>query len=201
MVDSTKGEGTVRNANLTRCQWAEADPLLATYHDAEWGVPLRDDRRLFEFLALDGFQAGLSWRIVLRKREAFRRAFADFDLETVANFGPGDVERLAGDKSIVRNRAKIQATVENARAVLAIQKEMGSFSDYLWGFTGGRTIQNAWRTWEEVPPTSPESEAMSKDLKARGFKFVGPTICHAFMQSAGMVNDHLVDCFRYGAAG
>lgn len=184
-----------------RCSWAEGDPLLRDYHDAEWGTPLRDGRRLFEFLALDGFQAGLSWLIVLRKREAFRRAFADFDPEKVAAFGPADVERLAGDKTIVRNRAKIQATVENARAVLAIREEMGSFSDYLWGFTGGRTNQNAWKTWEEVPPTSPESEAMSKDLKARGFKFVGPTICYAFMQSAGMVNDHILSCFRHGEVG
>jgi DNA-3-methyladenine glycosylase I len=189
------------DATPKRCAWAQGDPLLQTYHDAEWGVPLRDDRRLFEFLALDGFQAGLSWRIVLRKREAFRRAFADFQLETVAGFGPAEVERLSGDPALIRNRAKIRATVDNARAVLAIREEIGSFSDYLWGFTDGRTIRNAWRVPEEVPPTSPESEAMSRDMKVRGFKFVGPTICYAVMQSAGMVNDHLVDCFRYEAVG
>ena len=189
------------DATPKRCAWAQGDPLLRAYHDAEWGVPLRDDRRLFEFLALDGFQAGLSWRIVLRKREAFRRAFADFQLETVAGFGPAEVDRLSGDPALIRNRGKIRATVDNARAILAIREEIGSFSDYLWGFTDGRTIRNAWRVPEEVPPTSPESEAMSRDMKARGFKFVGPTICYAVMQSAGMVNDHLVDCFRYEAVG
>lgn len=180
-----------------RCGWALGDPLLTAYHDEEWGVPVHDDRLHFEYLVLDGFQAGLSWAIILRKREAFRRAFAGFDPERVARFGPADVERLLGDASIVRNRQKIEATIANARAFLALQSRRGSFDAFVWEFVDGAPRHNRWRRAEEVPATTPESEAMSAALRELGFRFVGPTICYAYMQAAGLVNDHLTGCFRH----
>ncbi len=179
-----------------RCPWPTTE-LYVAYHDEEWGVPVHDDQRLFEFLVLEGAQAGLSWETILRKREAYRRAFAGFDPARVAAFGPGDVERLLGDAGIVRNRRKVESAVANARAFLAVQREFGSFDNYVWRFVGGRPVRNAWRAMAEVPARTPESEAMSRDLRRRGFGFVGPTICYAFMQAVGMVNDHLVGCFRH----
>ena len=170
---------------------------MIRYHDTEWGVPLHDDRKLFEFLVLDAFQAGLSWAIVLRKREAFRRAFSDFDPRKVAKYDGGRVKELLTDAGIIRNRLKIEATIANARAFLAVQREFGSFDRYIWQFTGGRTKLNRCRTLRQVPCRSAESDAMSKDLNERGFRFVGSTICYAFMQAAGMVNDHLSSCFRH----
>jgi len=170
---------------------------MLKYHDTEWGVPLHRDRKLFEFLVLDAFQAGLSWAIILRKREGFRRAFAGFDPACVASFTTGRVEKLLQDPGIVRNRLKVESTVSNARAFLEVRREYGSFNKYIWQFTGGKPRVNRWQSLSEIPATSPESDAMSKDLKGRGFRFVGTTICYAFMQAAGMVNDHLVSCFRY----
>jgi DNA-3-methyladenine glycosylase I len=170
---------------------------MIRYHDTEWGVPLHDDGKLFEFLVLDAFQAGLSWAIVLRKREGFREAFSGFDPRRVAKYGGRKVKALLADAGIVRNRLKIEATIANARAFLAVQREFGSFDRYIWQFTGGRPKRNRWRSLSQIPARSPESDAMSRDLKARGFRFVGSTICYAFMQAAGMVNDHLVGCFRY----
>jgi DNA-3-methyladenine glycosylase I len=170
------------------------------YHDEEWGVPVRDDRVHFEFLVLEAAQAGLSWWTILRKREGYRRAFANFDATKVARFTPRTVERLMLDAAIVRNRQKIEAAIANARGFLAIQKEFGTFDRYVWGFVGGTPIVNRWRKQTDVPPTSKESDALSKDLKARGFKFVGSTIVYAHMQATGLVNDHLVGCFRYRAS-
>ena len=167
------------------------------YHDLEWGVPAHDDRRHFEYLILDAFQAGLSWRCVLHKRENFRKAFARFNPGAVARFGPRDVERLMKDAGIIRNRLKIRSTIRNAREFLKIQKEFGSFDRYVWRFTGGRPIPNTWRELKQIPARSPESDAMSADLKRRGFSFVGSTICYAYMQAAGMVQDHLVGCPRH----
>lgn len=190
---------------IRRCGWslgldmAQNDPGMLAYHDTEWGVPLHDERKHFEFLVLDAFQAGLSWAIILRKREGFRAAFADFDVERVARYTSRSVTRLLADERIVRNRQKIEATIGNARAFLAVQREVGSFDRYIWQFVGGGTLQNAWPSMREVPAKSPESIAMSKDLVERGFKFVGPTICYAYMQAAGMVNDHEVGCFRHRA--
>ena len=183
-----------------RCDWVPAgDPLYTAYHDEEWGVPSRDDRHLYEMLVLEGAQAGLSWSTILRKREGYRRAFAGFDAERVARFGPKDVERLMADAGIVRNRLKIESAIANARAALEVRAEVGSLADYLWGFVGGAPVQNAWVTIAEVPAETPESTAMSRDLKRRGFRFVGPTVCYAFMQATGLVNDHTVDCDRYAA--
>jgi DNA-3-methyladenine glycosylase I len=182
---------------LCRCPWAGADPLYVAYHDTEWGVPVHDDRRLFEFLVLEGAQAGLAWITILRKREGYRRAFADFDAEKVARFGEADVARLLGDPGIVRNRMKIEAAIGNARAFLRVVEEHGSFDAYQWQFVGGAPIVAARATMKDVPPTSPESDAWSKDLKRRGFRFVGSTIVYAHMQAVGMVNDHLTTCFRY----
>jgi len=170
---------------------------MIRYHDAEWGVPLHNDRKLFEFLVLDAFQAGLSWAIVLRKREGFRKAFSDFDPREVAKYDGRKVKTLLADAGIIRNRLKIEATIANARAFLAVQREFGSFDRYIWQFTGGKPKVNRWRSLKQLPAHSPESDAMSKDLKERGFRFVGSTICYAFMQAAGMVNDHLVGCFRH----
>lgn len=185
---------------MRRCEWAAAgDPLYLAYHDEEWGVPSRDDRHLFELLVLEGAQAGLSWATILRKREGYRRAFAGFDPEAVARFVPADVEQLLQDPGIVRNRLKIESAVTNAHAVLAVQAELGSLADYLWGFVGGQPRVNRWTALGEIPSETPESNAMSKDLKRRGFRFVGPTVCHAFMQATGLVNDHVVSCFRYAA--
>jgi DNA-3-methyladenine glycosylase I len=181
---------------VRRCAWVpEGDPLYVAYHDEEWGVPSHDERHLFELLVLEGAQAGLSWATILRKREGYRRAFAGFDAEKVARFGPREVERLLGDASIVRNRAKIESAIANARAVL----ELESLDAYLWSFVGGAPLVNEWRSLAEIPAETAESKAMSKDLKRRGFRFVGPTICYAFMQAAGMANDHVVDCFRHRA--
>jgi len=182
---------------VKRCHWVGPDPLYVEYHDAEWGVPLHDDRKLFEFLVLEAAQAGLSWITILRKRESYRAAFADFDAEAVARFNRRSVERLLRDPGIVRNRQKVEAAVGNARAFLAVQEEFGSFDRYVWRFVDGRPIQGRWKTTRDVPAKTRESEVMSKDLIQRGFRFVGPTICYAHMQATGMVNDHLVDCFRY----
>jgi len=182
----------------TRCWWPKADdPQMVAYHDDEWGVPVHDDRKLFEFFVLDAFQAGLSWAVVLHKREAFRRAFADFEAERVARFTPRRIERLTGDASIIRNRQKIAATVTNARAFLAIQDAHGSFDRFIWDFVDGVPKQNRWRTLKQVPAKTKVSDAMSTALKMEGFSFVGSTICYAFMQAAGLVNDHLVRCFRH----
>jgi DNA-3-methyladenine glycosylase I len=178
-----------------RCGWAQ-DALNIRHHDEEWGVPEHDDRRLFEFLVLEGAQAGLSWLTILRKREAYRRVFAGFDPAQVADFSKADVQRLMGDDSIVRNRAKIEAAIANARAFLVIERECGSFASYVWQFVGGKPMQNAWRGLQEIPAETKESRVLSRDLVKRGFRFVGPTICYAFMQSVGMVNDHVVSCFR-----
>ncbi len=179
-----------------RCAWAQT-PLGIAYHDEEWGVPVHDDRVLFEFLTLEGAQAGLSWETILRKREAYRKAFAGFDPERVARFTPARLERLMNDPGIVRNRLKIASTIGNAKAFLAVQKECGSFDAYVWRWVGGAPRVNGWRSFREVPATSPESDALSRDLLRRGFKFVGSTICYAFMQAVGMVNDHTVDCFCF----
>jgi DNA-3-methyladenine glycosylase I len=179
----------------TRCEWVPiADPAYVAYHDDEWGLPSHDDRHLFEMLVLEGAQAGLSWSTILRKREGYRRAFAGFDVETVARFGKGDVDRLLADEGIVRNRLKVESAIANARATLELDLPLG---EYLWSFVGGEPKVNRWRTMRELPAQTDESVAMSKDLKKRGFRFVGPTVCYAFMQSTGMVNDHTLDCFRY----
>jgi DNA-3-methyladenine glycosylase I len=183
-----------------RCGWARSvNALDVTYHDVEWGVPSYDDRVLFEFLILEGAQAGLSWTTILKKRENYRKAFANFDFAKVAKFDSRKKARLLGDVGIVRNRLKIESAINNARAVLRIQREFGSLSDYLWGFVGGFPIQNKWKSLGEIPAQTPESIRMSKDMRKRGFQFVGPTICYAFMQAVGMVNDHEVRCFRYRA--
>ena len=180
-----------------RCGWAGSETGMVAYHDTEWGVPVCDDRRHFEFLVLDGFQAGLSWAVILRKREAFRIAFRDFDPVAVSSFNKDDIKRLQGDASIVRNRMKIEATIRNAARLLEVQKECGTFDAFIWSFTDGRTIRNRWPSLAEVPACTQESERMSKELRRRGFRFVGPTICYAYMQAAGMVNDHTVSCFRH----
>ncbi|RMF97297.1 MAG: DNA-3-methyladenine glycosylase I [Gammaproteobacteria bacterium] len=187
-----------RKPALRRCPWSEgvSDAYLA-YHDEEWGVPVHDDAKQFEFLILEGAQAGLSWATVLHKREGYRRAFAGFDAERIARFDARKLAALRRDPGIIRNRLKIEAAVSNARAYLALREELGSFSDYLWRFVDGRPKQNRWRRQSQVPATSPESDALSKDLKKRGFKFVGSTIMYAHMQATGLVNDHLVDCYRH----
>ena len=185
---------------MNRCDWVPlADPLYVAYHDEEWGVPERDERKLFELLNLEGAQAGLSWSTILRKRDGYRQAFAGFDPEAVARFGANDVERLLADPGIVRNRLKVESTVANAARVLEVQAELGSLAAYLWQFVGGEPIVNRRRSLAELPAETAESRAMSKDLKKRGFRFVGPTVCHAFMQAVGMVDDHTVDCFRSSA--
>ena len=184
---------------MIRCAWAESTSAFHEYHDREWGVPLHDDPRLFEMLILEGAQAGLSWRTILLRRENYRRAFAGFDPRVVARFTVARTRRLLADKGIIRNRLKIEGTVKNARAFLEIQKEFGSFNSYIWNFVGGKPLAHDWNTSKQIPSSSPESDAMSKDLKKRGFTFVGSTICYAFMQAVGMVNDHAVDCFRYRA--
>jgi len=180
-----------------RCDWAEGHELLASYHDEEWGVPERDDRALYEKLILDGAQAGLSWLTILKRRDGYRRAFEGFDPERIARYGEKDVERLLADPGIIRNRQKVRSAIGNAQAFLDLVEETGSFSDYLWGFVDGRPVVNRFRSMAELPASTPTSERLSKDLKKRGFSFVGPTIVYAFMQAIGMVNDHLVDCFRH----
>ncbi|HLE29301.1 MAG TPA: DNA-3-methyladenine glycosylase I [Anaerolineales bacterium] len=181
---------------VKRCEWAKSDLYIA-YHDHEWGVPLHDDPLLFEFLILEGAQAGLNWELILKKREHYRRVFDDFDPQKIARYNARKVARLLADPGIVRNRLKIAAAIQNAKAFLAVQEAFGSFDAYIWQFAGGRPIVHRWRTLKEIPPRTPKSDAMSKDLLKRGFKFVGSTICYAFMQATGMVNDHVVDCFRH----
>jgi DNA-3-methyladenine glycosylase I len=181
---------------LPRCAWAQREPSLG-YHDREWGVPLHDERGLFEFIVLEGAQAGLSWETILKKRDNYRAAFHNFEPARVAAYGARQVARLLADPGIVRNRLKIAAAIQNAQAFMAVQREFGSFDCYVWGFVGGQPRRNAWKSLKAIPAKTPEAEALSKDLLRRGFKFVGPTICYAFMQATGMVNDHTVDCFRY----
>jgi len=180
----------------SRCGWAIGE-LLTPYHDAEWGVPVHDDRRHFEFLVLEAAQAGLSWLTVLRRREGYRRAFADFDIETVAGFGESQVASLLDDPGIIRNRAKVESTVANARALITMAEEIGSFDTYLWDFVGGAPIDNAWGDIAEVPAQTELSERLSKDLRKRGFRFVGPVVCYSHLQAAGLINDHLTSCFRW----
>ena len=181
----------------TRCEWLTEDPVYVDYHDKEWGVPLHDDRKLFEFLILDAAQAGLSWLIILKKRENYRKAFDGFDASKIARYDQRKVKALLADSGIVRNRLKIESAIDNAKSFLAIRKEFGSFDKFIWQFTSGETIRNRWKSIKEIPGRTVESDAMSKELKRRGFRFVGSTICYAFMQAAGMVNDHIVKCFRY----
>lgn len=190
-------KGTSSERARQRCPWAEGHPLLESYHDEEWGVPVHDDRHFYEKIVLDGAQAGLSWLTILKKREGYRAAFAGFDVVEVARFGARDVTRLMGDAGIVRNRLKIQSAITNARAFLAVQEEWGSFDRYIWQRVGGKPRQPRLRRIRDVPARTPESDALSKELKARGFTFVGTTIVYAFMQAAGLVNDHLIDCFRH----
>ncbi len=179
------------------CQWPTSDPLMIRYHDEEWGVPLHDDLKIFEFLVLDAFQAGLSWRTILHKRENFRKAFDGFDPVRIAAYGETDFDRLMADAGIVRNNAKIRGTIENAKRFLEVQKEFGTFDRYIWQFTSYKTINNKMKSLKDMQVSSPESDVMSKDLRSRGFKFVGTTICYAFMQAAGQINDHLVSCRRH----
>jgi len=187
----------MRPMNPERCFWCGTDPLYVRYHDDEWGVPLHDDRRLFELLILEGAQAGLNWLTILRKREHYRVAFDDFDPERIARYDAAQVARLLADPGIVRNRLKIQAAIRNAQGYLAVQQQFGRFSAFLWRYVDGQPRQNAWPTLAEVPVRTSEAEAMSRDLKRLGFTFVGPTICYAFMQAVGMVNDHTISCFRH----
>jgi DNA-3-methyladenine glycosylase I len=182
---------------LKRCTWAGSDPLYLRYHDEEWGVPVHDDRKLFEFLVLEGAQAGLSWITILRKRESYRKAFDRFDPAKVARYGARQVKRLLADPGIVRNRMKIESAIANAKAFLDVQKEFGSFDAYVWRFVGGKSKRNRWKVVKDIPARTPESDALSKDLRERGFRFVGSTIVYAHMQATGMVNDHLTSCFRY----
>ncbi len=186
---------------IKRCPWPSDDPLMIAYHDTEWGVPMHDDRMLFEFLVLEGMQAGLSWSTILKKRENFRRAFDGFNPESVAAYSASDLKRLLADPGIIRNRLKIEAAVTNARMYLQVQSEYGSFDNYIWRFVSGRPINHRFRSIAEIPPTTEESDLISKDLKQRGFKFVGSTIVYAHMQATGMVNDHLTTCFRYRQVG
>ena len=183
--------------SLIRCGWCTSDPAYIEYHDSQWGVPLHDDRALFEMLVLEGAQAGLSWLTILKKRQNYRSAFDNFDVQKIVRYGPEDRERLMGDKGIVRNRLKIEAAIKNARGVINIGEEFASLDRYLWRFVGNSARHNHWQTIADIPTQSSESELMSKDLKRRGFNFVGPTICYAFMQATGMVNDHTIDCFRH----
>lgn len=189
--------GFARSDNVCRCPWCGSDPLYVDYHDREWGVPVYDDSRLFEMLILEGAQAGLSWLTILRKRENYRKAFANFDIQQVAAFAEMDCSRLLADPGIVRNRLKIESAVKNARGAFHLHEEFGSLASYLWQFVDNMPRQNSWESMTQVPARTDQSDAMSKDLKKRGFNFVGSTICYAFMQAVGMVNDHLHDCFRY----
>lgn len=183
---------------VNRCSWCGSDPLYIQYHDSQWGVPLHNDRELFEFLILESFQAGLSWLTILRKRASFKEAFCGFSVEKVARFNASKIERLVSDKSIIRNRAKVLAAVTNARCFLEVKEEHGSFDRYIWQFVNGKPIINRWKSEELIPSITDESEAMSRDMRSKGFKFIGPTICYAFMQATGMVNDHITACFRHG---
>jgi DNA-3-methyladenine glycosylase I len=188
--------GIAKRGAIRRCSWAKSEPNI-TYHDMEWGVPLHDDRGLFEFLVLEGAQAGLSWETILKKRDNYRKAFNRFDARKIAKYDGREIDRLLSDSGIVRNRLKITAAIQNAKSFLAVQKEFGTFDAYVWQFVSGKPKVNRVRSAQDVPTETPESQAMSKDLIRRGFKFVGPTICYAFMQAVGMVNDHLTTCFRY----
>lgn len=187
--------------SLTRCNWAGQNPLMIEYHDTEWGVPLHDDQQLFEFLVLEGAQAGLSWQTILNKRQNFRQAFDGFDPHKVAAYGPAEIDCLLGDAGIIRNRLKIEAAILNARRFLEVQAEFGTFDRFIWQFTGGQPLVNAFQTQAELPAFTAESDALSRELRRRGFKFVGSTICYAHMQATGMVNDHLTGCFRYRQVG
>ena len=182
---------------MKTCEWPADDELMVKYHDKEWGVPLHDDRKLFEFIVLDSAQAGLSWKTILYRREGYRKAFGNFDPKKIAKYTKKDVKRLLNDKGIIRNRLKIESTITNAQKFLEIQKEFGSFDKYIWQFVAHKPIRNKFRSLKDIPANSKESDSMSKDLKKRGFRFVGSTICYAFMQASGMVNDHIVQCFRY----
>jgi len=182
---------------MKRCEWANKNEFEQSYHDKEWGVTIHDDRSLFEFLILEGAQAGLSWSTILRKREGYRKAFDNFDARKISQYSQNDVSRLLANPEIIRNRLKINATITNARAFLQVKEQFGSFDRYIWQFVNGRPIQNSWEKMTDIPSNTPESETMSKDLQKRGFKFIGTTICYAFMQAVGMVNDHVVDCFRH----
>ena len=185
--------------NLARCAWVSDDPLYVAYHDDEWGVPVHDDRTLFEFLILEGAQAGLSWITILKKRENYRRALDGFDVHKIARYDASKARALLADPGIVRNRLKIAATIQNAKSFIEVQKEFGSFDAYIWNFVDGKPILSAWRTIADAPAKTPQSDLMSKDLVKRGFKFVGSTICYAFMQAVGIVNDHTADCFRHSS--
>lgn len=199
MERNNQEDGT--SEDLVRCTWAGNDPLYRAYHDHEWGVAVHDDRRLFEFLVLEGAQAGLSWITILRKREAYRQAFGGFDPNQVASFDDRKITELLANPGIVRNRLKIASAIRNARAFLAIQQEYGSFDAYLWRFVDGRPLRNAWENISQLPASTPLSDTLSRDLKGRGFNFVGSTICYAFMQAIGMVNDHTIDCYRWRELG
>ncbi len=185
------------NSEKVRCGWCGTDPLYVKYHDEEWGVPVKDDKTMFEFLLLETFQAGLSWITILRKRENFRKAFDDFDYKKIAKYDQSKIDALLQDEGIIRNKLKVHSAVTNARAFMEIQKEFGSFSQYIWGFVNHKPIKNIWKTHKDAPATSPESDALSKDLKKRGFKFVGSTVVYAHMQATGMLNDHIESCFRF----
>jgi DNA-3-methyladenine glycosylase I len=187
--------------NMPRCAWGTTDPVYLEYHDTEWGVPVHHDRKLFEMLLLEGAQAGLSWITVLTRRGAYRIAFDDFDPASMSQWDSAKIAGLLQDPGIIRNRLKVEAAKTNAGAFLQVAREFGSFDEFIWSFTGGRTLQNNWKNIAEIPATTPESDAMSRELKKRGFKFVGSTICYAFMQAVGMVNDHTTDCFRHAALG
>ena len=189
--------GEIITSKNQRCAWASGDPLYEKYHDTEWGKPLKDDDMLFEFLILEGFQAGLSWITILKKRENFRKAFSNFNARKIAKYGQKDFDRLMQDAGIIRNRQKITAAISNAQVFLDVQNEFGSFSDYFWNFTNGKPIVNKWKEMGQIPAKTKLAETISKDMKSRGFKFVGPTIIYAHMQATGMVNDHLVSCFRH----
>ncbi len=182
---------------MERCEWANLNPLETQHHDEEWGVPVRDDRMLFEMLILESAQSGLSWATILQKRDGYLKAFDNFDAKKISKYSSSKIETLVNDPGIVRNKLKINATIENAKRFLGIQQEYGSFEKYIWSFVNGKPINNKWKSISEIPSSSPESERMSKDLKKKGFKFVGPTTCYAYMQAVGMVNDHTVSCFRY----
>ncbi len=185
------------NSETIRCGWCGTDPLYVKYHDVEWGVPVKDDKKMFEFLLLETFQAGLSWITILRKRKNFRKAFDDFDYKKIAKYDQSKIDSLLQNEGIIRNKLKVHSAVTNAQAFLEIQKEFGSFTDYIWGFVNNKPIKNSWKTHKDVPATSAESDVLSKDLKKRGFKFVGSTVVYAHMQATGMVNDHIEDCFRF----
>jgi DNA-3-methyladenine glycosylase I len=201
LKETEAGNAAPADPVACRCAWAGTEPLYVEYHDREWGVPVHDDRLLFEFLVLEGAQAGLSWLTILKKREGYRKAFAGFDPEKVARFTPADIDGLLTDPGIVRNRLKVESAVTNAQSFLRVQAEFGSFDSYVWRFVDGQTIQNSWRADAELPAKTAEAERLSADLKRRGFRFVGPTIMYAHMQATGMVNDHTVECYRWAELG